>query len=271
MTCPRSPRDRRCVIDSRDEERVNRQRNYLTNPLPPGDRICAVCRSTARSGYELCYQCNEHREAAGNMLADVVAPIAYAVAPPCSIKDSQHGHNLIKYKWDQPSLMARANLSSLAIVYLAYHWDCFASVLGGEFTHITTVPSTRGRSGINPLEQIVTNRIPLPVICPKVNSACTADLRTFSQDRFLLPEGSINGARVLLVDDTWTTGSRVQSLAYTLKRAGAVSVAAVVIGRWVNPNYDPSKKLLERLRESELFDINRCAVADLRDRHAGKQ
>ncbi|GAB3950784.1 hypothetical protein GCM10027614_51750 [Micromonospora vulcania] len=92
---------------------VERQRNYLRNPLPPGNGICAVCRSTAGSGFELCYQCSQHRSASDGTQADFVAPIAYSVAR------AQHDHNLIVYKSAQPSAVAMGNLSSLTVLYLA--------------------------------------------------------------------------------------------------------------------------------------------------------
>lgn len=180
---------------------VDRQRNYLRNPLPPGDGICAVCRSTAGSGFELCYQCSQHRSTSGGVQADVVAPIAY------SIKGRQHDHSLVVYKSTQASAVAMKNLSSLTVLYLAYHWECFATALGGTFTHIVTVPSTRGRQGEHPLEAIVTRRMPLPVIRPAPNPAYGADERGFHHDRFHLPPDSATGGRVLLLDDTWTTGA----------------------------------------------------------------
>jgi hypoxanthine phosphoribosyltransferase len=41
----------------------------------------------------------------------------------------------------------------------------------------------------------------------------------------------MDGDRVLLVDDTWTTGSHLQSAASALSLADADVVAAVVVGR----------------------------------------
>lgn len=240
-------------------EAVERQRNYLRNPLPVGEGICAVCRSSADARFELCYQCSQHRSASGGQLADVVAPISY------SIKGTQHAHNLIVYKAAQPSIPAQVNLSSLGIMYIAHHWDCLTRALAGEFTHVVAVPSTRGRQGPHPIEGIIAARIPLTVLRPVVNTAYSPDDRDFHRDRFYLPIGSVNGARILLIDDTWTSGGRVQSLAFALKAAGAVGVAAVVLGRHVNPAYGPSKPLVERLRSAPWFDLAQC-VLDTSDR-----
>ncbi|NED95856.1 hypothetical protein G1H11_11090 [Phytoactinopolyspora alkaliphila] len=65
---------------------------------------------------------------------------------------------------------------------------------------------------------------------------------------------------MLLLDDTWTTGARVQSLSHALKDAGANKVAAVVLGRWVNPSWPDSQALISHLRRSTTFDLSRCVV-----------
>ena len=44
---------------------------------------------------------------------------------------------------------------------------------------------------------------------------------------------ALPGARVLLIDDTWTTGSSAQSAAMALRSAGADAVVTVVLGRHV--------------------------------------
>ena len=44
--------------------------------VPAG--LCLVCRGPARSGYLRCFQCDLHAESAPGLLADVVAPAAYA-------------------------------------------------------------------------------------------------------------------------------------------------------------------------------------------------
>lgn len=237
---------------------VDRQRIYLRNPLPPGDGICAVCRSSAGEDFELCYQCSQHRMAARDQLADVVAPVSYA------IKRTQHAHSLAVYKATPHSDQAIRDLSSLGVLFIAYHWECLTRVLGGPLTHIVTVPSTRARLGPHPIDTAVADRIGLTPLKPVVNPAYTADDRGFHADRFALPPHSAAGGRVLLVDDTWTTGSRAQSLAYAVKGAGALGVAAVVLGRHVNPDYGPSKALVERLRAAPWFDLHHCVLDDLK-------
>jgi len=57
-------------------------------------------------------------------------------------------------------------------------------------------------------------------------------LRDLDPGRFLA--AALPGARVLLIDDTWTTGSSAQSAAMALRAGGARSVVTVVLGRHVS-------------------------------------
>ncbi|MFY1700847.1 hypothetical protein ACN28G_03700 [Micromonospora sp. WMMA1923] len=86
------------------------------------------------------------------------------------------------------------------------------------------------------------------------------DARHFQRDWFTvrLPDRS-GKVRPLVLDDTWTTGSRAQSLAHSLKRAGASSVEVVVLGRHVNPDHAASRPLLKAIEEP-VFDFSICAV-----------
>jgi adenine/guanine phosphoribosyltransferase-like PRPP-binding protein len=45
----------------------------------------------------------------------------------------------------------------------------------------------------------------------------------------------VAGSRLVLVDDTWTTGARAQSAASALAAGGAEVEAVVVLGRVVTP------------------------------------
>jgi hypothetical protein len=102
--------------------------------------------------------------------------------------------------------------------------DCIGQAIGGMPTHGITMPSTRGKTGPHP--------------------------------NFSPP------ARVLIVDDTWTSGARTQSLAYALRRDGASAVAILVLGRHINPADEKSATLLEAIARP-LFKPSRCALEDL--------
>jgi adenine/guanine phosphoribosyltransferase-like PRPP-binding protein len=81
--------------------------------------------------------------------------------------------------------------------------------------------------------------------------AHTFDARKYEVQR------SLAGEAVLLIDDTWTTGASAQSAAAVLRRAGAGPIAAVVIGRYLNPEWRTNDRRLGRIRQP--FDWSCCS------------
>ena len=69
---------------------------------------------------------------------------------------------------------------------------------------------------------------------------------------------SLDHQSILLVDDTWTTGSSAQSAAATLKQAGAGPTAAVVIGRHLNREWHQNDRRLRGI--SQPFEWADCAL-----------
>lgn len=233
------------------EEAVERQAVYLHGPLPPGPGVCRICRSAAAEGFERCYPCAQQLRSS-SLTADAVVPISYAV------KGTQHAHNLASYKFTQPSQGAQRALVSLGLLFLYRHRVCLEDAAGGRFTQLAVVPSTRARPGPHPLQSLIGLRTSLPVAAVWSTGLYPPEDRQFHPDRFAVATAPAR-ARVLLMDDTWTTGARVQSLSHTLKSAGALSVVAVVLGRHVNPAHEGSKALAERVRKSP-FDIGKCVL-----------
>ncbi|WP_405393523.1 hypothetical protein [Microbispora hainanensis] len=64
---------------------------------------------------------------------------------------------------------------------------------------------------------------------------------------------------MLLVDDTWTTGARVQPASHALKQAGADRVAAIVLGRHANPEFGPWEPILGKTKDRP-YRQEVCAV-----------
>jgi orotate phosphoribosyltransferase len=64
---------------------------------------------------------------------------------------------------------------------------------------------------------------------------------------------------VLLIDDTWTTGSRAQSAAIALRDVGAVTIAVVVIGRHFDRGFGPGEEYYESAR-ARRFTWAKCCL-----------
>jgi len=84
----------------------------------------------------------------------------------------------------------------------------------------------------------------------------TVQDRTFDARKYDVVR-ALGGESVLLIDDTWTTGSGAQSAAAALRQAGAGPVAAVVIGRHVKRDWRENERRLRALAQP--FDWSSCA------------
>lgn len=180
-------------------------------------------------------------------------PISY------SLRDGQHHFNLRTYK-ETPRNRARWRLLALLLDTLQEHLPCIEAMTGAQPTHAIVVPSTRGRTGPHPLAAVIDTRLGMPWLDCGVSTSVESGSREFRADWFqpVLPRTD-EPSHVLILDDTWTTGARAQSLAYAVKRAGAATVATVVLGRHVNPKHDGSKPLVAAI-QGRTFDPGRCCI-----------
>ena len=201
-----------------------------------GAGFCLVCHGPPGLGSPLCFQCDLHHQCAGGSLAGVVVPVAFAV------KGSPHAIQLWQYK--SAGLPAAARVASatmlraLLLVFLRDHGPCVWRAADREWraagldspTQLAVVPTGRGRPGTHPLRALIAPYLAMPWAELAARPG-GEEARDLDPDRFAATVRP--GARVLLIDDTWTTGSSAQSAAMALRRAGARSVATVVLGRHV--------------------------------------
>jgi hypothetical protein len=228
---------------------VAAQAGLLHPPLPPGPGVCAACRGPAHPDYLRCFHCGLHAEGAPGLLADAVVPVSYAM------KGDKLAHNLWIYKSALAGAgPARAALKALLLVFLRDHCGCAWRLAGGGApTHLAVVPSTRGRPGPHPLQAVVAPSFALPWAHLAIRARPEppdADDRDLNLDLFTASQ-RLPHARVLLLDDTWTTGSRAQSATAALKLAGATRVVVVVLGRHLGRlegGMEPFSKLLRDRR-----------------------
>jgi hypothetical protein len=122
-------------------------------------------------------------------------------------------------------------LRALLLVFLRDHGACLWKAAGitGP-THLAVVPTARGRPGVHPLRELIGDYLALPRAELSARSG-GLQVRDLDPQRFSV--SPLPRARILLIDDTWTTGSSSQSAAIALRRAGANSVISVMLGRHV--------------------------------------
>ncbi len=190
--------------------------------------MCQACQGPARPGYARCFQCELHAQSAPGLLADAVAPVAYAV------KGSPLARDLWLYKAGRPeSGAAGSHLLLLLLVFLHDHGSWVWRQAGmARPSHACVVPSGRGRAGPHPLQALAAPYLALPWASLRPQPGGDPWARSLDPGRFRAGH-RVTGAAILLLDDTWASGASAQSAAAALKQAGARSVAVVVIGRHV--------------------------------------
>ncbi|HET9081332.1 MAG TPA: hypothetical protein VFO01_12565 [Trebonia sp.] len=205
--------------------------------------FCRTCRGPAGAGYARCYQCDLALSQAGGLLADAVAPIGLAV------RGGPLAGDLRRYKSDRAAGAPEAaeRLEGSLAGFLRDKGDALwreAGMSAGP-SAVAVVPSGQGRPGAHPLVSIVRSCVSLPLIRLSIVPG-VIHVRGVDAD-WLRVTGSVAGADVLVVDDTWVSGGSAQSAAAALRLAGARRVAIVVLGRHVNPAHPPSARFLAAL------------------------
>jgi len=243
----------------------DRYANFMINPATRGPGVCSVCRTFCREEFDTCWTCGHEPQ---NL--DVVVPITY------SVNLGPMHHRLRGYKdgWagNQSDRLRDELTSELAAVlwrFLDLHEQCVATATGTKgFDAVTNVPSsteerdksrwrlrwmleTGCRRTADRYERLLR---PTPI---------AAEGKVYDPGRYE-PIASATGKDVLLIDDTWTQGSSAQSAAYALKDAGAACVALVVLGRHVDPAWEPEygsgETCADRLKDAPPWNWDVCAV-----------
>jgi hypothetical protein len=147
--------------------------------------------------------------------------------------------------------------------FLQLHGDCVATAAGGQWNIITSVPSSRDREGEHPLETAIK-------LVPELRDQYEPLLRlgpgeithTVAGDDGYEPLRRLDGERILLVDDTFTSGARAQSAASAINNGGGVAAAILPVGRVINPNWSDQHHEYWRRQSRVVFDFDRCCVGD---------
>lgn len=204
--------------------------------------FCRTCRGPAPDGFARCYQCDLARSQAGELLADVVVPLGYAVRGGALAED------LWRYKSDRAGAgESAARLREMLATFLRDHADpaWLAAGMTAGPSAVAVVPSGQGRLGEHPLLGIVRSCADLPMIRLSVTPSAI-HVRGVTVG-WLRVDDPVAGRDVLVIDDTWVSGGSSQSAAAALKLAGTKRVAIVVLGRHVNPEDPRSAKFLASL------------------------
>lgn len=233
-------------------------------PVAPAwtDGVCEVCHNATTTGsrgtyYERCYNC---LNLPGGSVR-IIVPISLVHKT-----ESQLYASLRDYKSASPYITAAARAEHRLLLaatlqrFLRIHRPHIEQAAGVSWDTIQVVPSSRPGRTEHPLEAVVRmavlfrdelaqllTRTGEPIGHQQPNPAAFA------------PLGSVAGKKVLIIDDTFTSGARMQSVARALTSAGATIVAAVPIGRVIDTGLDEKAAFWRRQRGIP-FDFDSCAL-----------
>lgn len=169
-----------------------------------------------------------------------------------------------RYQWGDCSWL-KFPLGVLLAEFWRQHHRCLARTYGDfdltvavpgddsvrEFDHLAELNNVLGHPTLNLIEDIVERN-------PAETRPRRQEVRASAYT--ILRPGLVRDARVLLVDDTWTSGASMRSTAATLRSAGATSVVGLTLGRQLNATsgFGTTDLILGQL--SDRADDGRCIL-----------
>ncbi|MCW1823149.1 amidophosphoribosyltransferase [Mycobacterium senegalense] len=244
--------------------------SYFRNIAPAGPGICRVCRQPTPA--EVCSDCQGISRALDGLTCDQTFFLAYADGRnPRGY--SQSAKTMRQYKAQPAPKRSVEDVHLLTNIVTWIHDGCIREAEdAAEWDVVTFVPSRNEHPGIHPVSGIALNVARIvgddperggsgrikrwqmavgPVDAPRVADA----------GRFAASPASFRDKRVLLVDDTWTGGTSLQSAAAALKLAGAASVTGLCVVRWLSWNWSTHVPLLETVT-AKPYDPFQCIAFD---------
>jgi hypothetical protein len=234
---------------------------FVPVPHIADEGVCDVCHGPTlqrdeNDYWRTCWNCRSVTVAGTR----TIVPIALV-----HTSESQLYASLRDYKSSAlPDAVRREHALLLAATlqrFFRRHRPHIEAAAGAAWNAIQVVPSTRAREGQHPLEAVIAmTRLRGELAHFLTSTGEPIGHNEPNAGAFAAGEQAA-GRRVLLVDDTFTTGSRVQSAAAALTSAGATVAAAVPIGRVIDTTH-PTKQAFWRRQRAIGFDFNTCCLEE---------
>lgn len=234
-------------------------------PAAAGSGVCDVCHGVTgvrQDGgrFTRCWSCQQ-------TVGGVAVPVR-VVVPISLYRVGEQLHTVLKdYKRSPNPRVRERHLWQVAATlhrFIFNHRAHIAAAGGGAWDVVTTVPSKAARAGAHPLEQAMSFAEPLASEHQRLLDRDHPELigRFRPNDAGFKTSRDVNGLRVLLVDDTFTSGATFQSAASRLGLDGATVVAGVVIGRVIDTTdaTRPEKLAFWEQQRNMPFTFARCCL-----------
>jgi predicted amidophosphoribosyltransferase len=202
-------------------------------PMPEdAPDVCPICRTGKRPSDTTCWSCSRVLSLVSRPTRNLI-PISY-YQTPSPLRERMH---LYKESDDEAErLLEGKAVAGILTRYLVEHGDRLVEVFG-PWDVVVPVPSTKTSPPSALTTALVTSYSEVVEPPTELLALGQGEMsrNNPSENGFVVTK-SVEGVRVLLIDDTYTTGSRLQSAAHALQETGAEVVAGIVIARKINPD-----------------------------------
>lgn len=227
---------------------VGDEEGELILPGLPDLEVCPGCRGVINGPYAHCRNCRENAATLDGIVQEVVPISLYA--KPSRLRDW-----LTFYKSAEETPQDPQALRAVGHILGRFLIENVAWLTALQPEAIVVVPSTM-RPPPHPLSMVIETLrvVDVPVVPLLARTALPLGHNAPHRQAFRLAEGREAPARVLLVDDVYTSGARGQSAAYALREAGISVVGFCVIGRRYNPEWTPQAREVFERQKSAAFE-----------------
>lgn len=237
------------------------QGNILVPVAPHHAQSCERCFGAVKyrdagETWPVCWNCRQYGDA-----IDTFVPITYSV-------DAGLESMLHRYK-DRGVNWLRRPLASLLTTFLRGHADCIDQDARG-IDVATIVPSDNQTRSFNHVEGLLHGISGDPVLnrfawsidaVARDRSVGRPERGELRPSAYVVDGSEVDGAAVLLLDDTWTSGASASSTAAALKHAGALHVTVLTVGRQLNVgNHFGSSDAIFETRGDQGWNADECVL-----------
>lgn len=240
---------------------VGRVGGFFSNTRWESGSTCGVCRGPATS--TRCAVCAGHAVEFGDRIADRVYTLTYVRGNARPFHQS--AYTVKAYKQAPPARKCAEDMALMVRTATVLHSECLFQDTGSPWDAVTFVPSARHPGREHPVAELarqVWPATPSQRLLLTPGPAVEDGTRSVRDDRFVVDDAfrhKVEDRHVLVVEDTWTRGSKSQSAALALRAAGARLITILCVARWCREDWDDHKALLTSTWSS--YDPASCPVS----------
>ena len=163
----------------------------------------------------------------------------------------QSAHTVRAHKQIPPSTKNAEDMALMILVAMYLHRGCVTRVAGRPWSAVTFIPSVSRPGPEHPTAQLarhVAGHTDRQRFRLDLGPGATDQERSVTRDRFVVSDSyapRVAGRHVLLVDYTWTSGSKTQSAALAVRVGGAEIVTVLCVARWCRHDWPDHRALLD--------------------------